>query len=96
MAKRKNDQFKIIAVIGLGLVVFLMMNRARPPYLPQQSYVPPRPVNQTPQAIAAWVTSMIQIFGNVRELWQPGGPFYKPSPEVQAALDALRLSPPTF
>jgi hypothetical protein len=46
--------------------------------------VQPAPVNPPSQNNNAaqiqqwrmWVTMVMQIFGNVQDLWQPGGPFY--------------------
>lgn len=96
MAKKKDNSMKFIGFALLGVAALLFLRQSRKPYTPQQTYVPPRPQSNIPGAISQWVQTMVQVFGNVRELWQPGGPFYKPTPEVQAALDALRISPPAF
>lgn len=96
MAKKKdNTKLLIIGLFGLAAIM-LLRQQNRPRYNPQQTYVPPRPVNNTPQAISQWVTTMIQVYGKARELWQPGGPFYKPSPEIQQVLNNLAYMPMPF
>lgn len=34
---------------------------------------------------------MVSLFGNVKELWQPGGPFYNIPRDI---LDDINISPP--
>ncbi|HMN89090.1 MAG TPA: hypothetical protein PKD70_06305 [Saprospiraceae bacterium] len=60
--------------------------------LQQQNLMLPK--DNSRQAIVTWITTIVAIFGNVAALWQPGGPFYKPPPEVKKELDALLILPP--
>lgn len=77
MAKKKDNLYLIA---GIGLVIWALNQRryTRPPVAPQY----PQPPRQTTGQIwAAYVRQIIEIYGFVKELWEPGGPFYNIPPE---------------
>lgn len=73
-------------LLGAGAVFFLTqgsMRRQR--FIPGQTYYPPPPPRTAAHAWTSWATQMLQIYGNVRELWQPGGPFHNvPMEDIEA------------
>lgn len=73
MAKKKNKTL-IIAFAAVAAIYFLTRQQ------PQFQQAPPRPAPTDPNpsnAWAMWAMSLVQIFGNVSSLWQPGGPLYR-------------------
>lgn len=86
MAK-KNDKTLGYLLIGLAAVLLL---RQRPAYnaYPQFPQAPPAPPTKG-QAFSQWVNSILAIYGNVKELWEPGGPFSNINPaDIQQAVDS--------
>jgi len=89
MARKKDDNtIKILALAGVGIGIYLMM-KPKPiggnyQYYPNFPQVPPKP--STPQQIQQWINSIVQTFGTVSSLWQPGGPFYN-DPDVPGPQD---------
>lgn len=85
MAKKKD---KTLSYILIGLAAYLLLQRRRPAVYQQFPQVPPAPATKG-QAFSQWVNSILAIYGNVQELWQPGGPFYNMNPaDVQQAVDS--------
>lgn len=84
----KKTDTKLIGVVILGaLAAWYFMNQQRPQYAPQYAAVPPPPPKSSPN-YQAWVNSILQVYGQVAELWKPGGPFYKQGiPQNTASLD---------
>lgn len=71
---RKKD--KSLLLIAGAAALFLLSNQQRQQqYAPQFQQVPPPPRNNA-RDFAAWASAIVNTFGNVAELWQPGGPFY--------------------
>ena len=97
-----NIDTKTILIAGLvGAVAYFATRKpsqslttAQLLALMQQQSLAQKPVSNTPQAIQAWVQTLIGTFGNVYALWQPGGPFYKPSPQVQQVLESMKFVKP--
>jgi len=96
MSKKNKDTFLYVAI---GLAALYLLNQNRQPrqaynYYPNAPYAPPAPPRSNGQAFAQWVNSIMSIYGNVRELWQPGGPFYKErvSPEELQAINAAGMA----
>ena len=90
----KNKQ---LAYIILGVGAFLLLSqKQRPPYQtgPYNYYPnippPPPPRPNTAQAFSDWVSAILNSYGAVADLWQPGGPFYQlPPDQAQAAGNAF-------
>lgn len=72
---------KTLAYVILGGAAVLLLTRRG------NAQVPPRNINVTPppppppsnnaNAWAMWAQTIMQAYGNVAALWQPGGPFYR-------------------
>lgn len=82
MSKRKDDttqKLALAAVIGLGVYLVTRPKASppiQPPPPPPYYQLPPPPPQNTP-AWQTWVQGVINVYGAVAPLWQPGGPFYK-------------------
>lgn len=89
MSKRKDNTLAYI-LIGAAAVLFLSKRNAPAAnYAPQFAAAPPPPPRSNAQAFAAWVAAMMSIYGNVSQLWQPGGPFYNmPANEIYDAANS--------
>ena len=75
MKKSKSTGLIVALLVGVGM--YLVLNRNRPMVNPQPfRQVPPRP-NTKGEAFNQWVMAMIDLYGQSKELFQPGGPFYK-------------------
>jgi len=86
----------ILAFIVLG-GAFLLMQKS-PPTGPRVPPPPPPPVDPRTArrraqitALQNWVTSIIAVYGNVRSLWQPGGPFHNIPRNI---FDDINIRPP--
>lgn len=75
MAKKQD---KTLLYVGIGALALVLLNRQQQPPPPPVYYpqVPPAPPRGS-QAFGNWVKTIIDIYGDVASLWQPGGPFYK-------------------
>ncbi len=73
MARKDNTT----AYLLLGLAALLILSRRQPQHYQNYPTVPPAPPRSNGQAWADWARNIIQIYGNVASLWQPGGPFYQ-------------------
>ena len=73
MARKKDNT---IAYVLVGLAAYLLL-KPKPMYNQYQNFpqIPPQPPTQG-QAFAQWANTILQIYGNAKELWQPGGPFF--------------------
>lgn len=75
MKKGKSTALIVALLVGGGL--YLLLNRNRPMVNPQQfRQVPPRP-NTKGEAFNQWVMAIIDLYGQSKELFEPGGPFYR-------------------
>lgn len=85
MAKKKD---KTLGYVLIGLAAYLLLQQRQTPQYQQFPQIPPQPPTKG-QAFAEWVNSILAIYGNVKELWEPGGPFYNLNPaDVQQAVDS--------
>ncbi|MBX2926999.1 MAG: hypothetical protein KF852_04125 [Saprospiraceae bacterium] len=90
----KNNNLVVALAIAVG-VYFLTKKPVRPQFsTAPRPPVDPRQAQTQAQIIALqnWIRTMIALFGNVKELWQPGGPFYN---IPRAIFDDINISPPT-
>lgn len=77
MAK-KSKSGKLLLLVGIGIIAYLLLTRRSSSTTPTQfTNVPPAPPRNKPAEFAAWANAILSTFGNVSELWQPGGPFYQ-------------------
>lgn len=76
MAKSKNKGAFLILILGGIVVAYMMLQKRSTPASTNYSSVPPPPPRNNAQALATWANTILAIYGNVAELWQPGGPFY--------------------
>lgn len=69
---------KELGYLLIGAAAFMLLQRRNTPanYAPQFAAAPPMPQVNTAQAWQNWINSIVNLYGNVRALWQPGGPFY--------------------
>lgn len=91
---KNNNLFFGIALIGIAYLLYRqhMMLSQYTRYNGPQAYegqfknVAPPPDSRT-AAFNAWVRAILNLYGNVKELWAPGGPFHNiPEDEI---LDAV-------
>ncbi len=100
MARKRRSKFKISPLAAGGLVLiagvglYFILRPKKQAFVPQQSYIPPAPANNTANTVAAWAQAIFSIYGNAKQLWEPGGPFYKPSPQVQQVLNSMNYVKP--
>lgn len=71
----KQKQLIGLAILG-GLAYYLATRNQTPVYRGQYSNIPPPPPPSSPN-FQIWVNTILQTFGQVADLWKPGGPFYK-------------------
>lgn len=87
MSKKNNT----IAYVLLGAAVFLMLSRRNqqpPPQQFQPGNYPPPPPRTNAQQYAQWAQTMLNLYGTVSALWQPGGPFYgRSQSEIYNTID---------
>ncbi|MEL6394201.1 MAG: hypothetical protein AAFR97_15775 [Bacteroidota bacterium] len=62
-------------LLGAAAVYFLTQSN-RPRYAPPFYQAPPPPPRNRAAEYQAWINLILQTYGNVAALWQPGGPFY--------------------
>ncbi len=77
-----KDKKMIALVIAVG--VFFLFSRSK-----RQRYIPPPPPPAQPnyyELFKNWALAILNIFGDVKELWEPGGPFYNKSKAEQEAI----------
>lgn len=94
--KKKNGIKPEVVIIG-GLLLYMLSrrnnnastnnNQQQPPV-----YTYPQPPAQNSPQWAQWAQTIISTFGNVAQLWAPGGPFY--NQPTQDIIDATGVTPP--
>lgn len=73
----KSSDKKLIGIIVLGAIaVYYFSNQQRPAYTGPYQNVPPPPPQSSPN-YQVWVDTILKTFGQVSDLWKPGGPFYQ-------------------
>lgn len=79
MSKKKKGSSSMmlfgLLVIGVGLYFLLKRPRVAPT-TQNFNQLPPAPPRNNISMYGQWASTIIQLFGDVAELWQPGGPFY--------------------
>lgn len=71
----KPKQIIGLAVLA-GLAYYLYSQQQAPRYTGPYQNIPPPPPQSSPN-YQVWVNTILQTFGQVADLWKPGGPFYK-------------------
>lgn len=74
--KLSNNQLLGLVILGGAAAWYFMNQQQQPQYTGQYSNIPPPPPQSSPN-YQAWVNTILQTFGQVADLWKPGGPFYK-------------------
>lgn len=75
MKKGKSTGLIVALLVGVGM--YLLLNRNKPNVTPPQfQELPPRP-NTKGEAFNQWVAAVIDLYGNSKKLFEPGGPFYR-------------------
>lgn len=72
MMKSKN----ILIALGLGVAAYLLL---KPKTTQRPAYIPREYQNAPPRGSAAfqnWATTILQVYGQSKWLFEPGGPFY--------------------
>lgn len=79
---KKKQQSALLIAAG---IFFLLRG-----FLPRRSnYVPPPPAPTQPNyydLFKNWAITILEVFGDVKSLWEPGGPFYNKSKAEQEAI----------
>lgn len=80
MAKKENNtKIYIGAALLAGVAILLLKKKqTQAPAQPYYNYpqVPAAPSVPNTPAWTQWANAILDTFGNVADLWQPGGPFY--------------------
>jgi hypothetical protein len=87
---KKKDNTILALAIAVG--VFLLTSGRTSNQVPSSGSIPPPPPPQQPDYYTAfknWAQAILDIFGDMRELWEPGGPFYNRSPQEQNIIQDL-------
>lgn len=74
----KNKDLVAGLLIGGGVLYFAttwIQNQGRN-NIPPISQAPKPPPRSKADEWQSWVALIFSIYGNVKELWEPGGPFY--------------------
>lgn len=71
----KKNQVLGLVLLG-GIALYYFMQQQRPVYTGPYQNVPPPPPQNSPN-YQVWVNTILQTFGQVADLWKPGGPFYR-------------------
>jgi hypothetical protein len=71
----KQKQLIGLAVLA-GLAYYLYSRQQAAQYTGQFRNVPPPPPRTSPN-YQVWVNTILQTFGQVADLWKPGGQLYK-------------------
>lgn len=71
----KQKQLIGVALLA-GLAYYLYSQQQTTRYTGAYQNVPPPPPRTSPN-YQVWVNTILQTFGQVADLWKPGGPFYK-------------------
>jgi len=75
--KKKNKTTGLIIAAGVAVALYFLLSRNRPRINPPQfQNIPPRPATKG-EAFNQWVMSIIALYGQSKQLFEPGGPFYK-------------------
>lgn len=90
----KAQNIILAAAVFVGL--YMLSNRNTMPPAFQQAPPPPVDPRQARtqaqiQALQNWIRTIVALYGNVRELWQPGGLFYSIPRDI---LDDINIRPP--
>lgn len=89
MMKNKN----ILIAAALGVAAYLLLRKRttqRPAYVPQQYYqAPPRGT----AAFQNWANTILQVYGQSKWLFEPGGPFYNNKITDQKYLNDVLKQP---
>ncbi len=88
-------QKQLIGMILLGgLAAYLLTRQQAPQYRGPYQNIPPPPPQSSPN-FQVWVNTILQTFGQVADLWKPGGPFYQqPVPAPTGATNPLNYTAP--
>lgn len=81
---------KNMGMILLGIAAFMVINqRPQTQYSPQFQNIPPAPPRNNPQRFSQWANAILNAYGDIAALWQPGGPFhnYKTSDIYDTTVD---------
>jgi hypothetical protein len=74
----------ILILAGIGFIGYKLVQQEKlPPNPGNQNAVPPPPPPSQANELRQWVELVVSIFGNVKELWEPGGLFYNNRDEVE-------------
>ena len=73
-----------ISALAIGLGVYLLLQNQKPRLNPNFQNIPAPPPRNSPNFMQ-WAQTIVQLYGPIASLWQPGGPFYKePVPQYDA------------
>jgi len=95
MARRRNNSSKKLLIGGIIiLAAVLLLRKQNTVPATQQNFnnLPPAPPRGTPQW-AQWAALVVGTFGQVAQLWQPGGPFHGTNQnEVMQTVDDVNAN----
>ena len=90
MAKKENNTKLYIGAALLAGVAILLLKNKQSQAQPQPYYnypqIPPAPAAPQTPAWTQWANAIIDTFGNVADLWQPGGPFYNTGNQAEDVI----------
>ena len=76
-AKSNTKQiFAVILILGGGYIFYRNIQKKRENEIRFQN-IPSRPTTSNTSAWKMWAQRIIDLYGQAKELWEPGGPFHK-------------------
>lgn len=74
---KKSKSTGLIVALAVGAALFFLLNRRQPNVNPKQfQQIPQRPSTKG-EAFNQWVMSIVALYGLTKDMFEPGGIFYK-------------------
>lgn len=74
---KKNKTTGLLVALAVGVGLYFVISRNQPNIAPKQfQQIPPRPSTKG-EAFNQWVMSIVALYGVTKDMFEPGGIFYK-------------------
>lgn len=74
---KKNKTTGLLVALAVGAALYLVLRRNQPNIAPRQfQQIPPRPSTKG-EAFNQWVMAIVSLYGVTKDMFEPGGIFYK-------------------
>lgn len=97
MAKKKdNTLVLLLGVVGLGAVAFSILNKRKAPTQTNQAELAAQQPTARTQQWILWAQLALRTFGNVQELFEPGGIFFRQENDLSEFIDWVPGNDPNY